>query len=285
MAFTLGGVLCLLLWRRHRRRALLVGGLVAIGLARGTKFSAGAAVIGSAVCMATLPAPWWRRAVGAFTAVAVPLVVFVVVNPHLWLHPVTRTLAMTEQWSRVIAAQQRDPFLRPLCVTDRWQALRLTLSRVVLDPAHGTGTPGFAGLVPRVVVALLVCAAVATLIIVVLRMTGRELRRRQLALSLGCAAAAMPVAFFTDALAWLVGALILLGAWRIGRRAVGPERHQAVACFAAIYVVVLVATVMWLPFDWPRYYLPLVALTPVLGAAAAVEAEVALASAGIAARA
>jgi hypothetical protein len=276
MAFTLLGLWLLLLWLRHGRIGLMIGASITMGLACGTKFSAGALVLGSMVFVALVPAPGWKRAWRGFLAGGIPAAVFVAVNPHLWFHPLGNTLAMMRAWSSFIATQQQDPFHVPHRVTSRWQALELTLSRVVTRPSYGSGTPGFSGLVPRILVPLLVFVAVSALIVTILRLTGRARRKRELGLTFGCAALVALTAPFADEIAVVISVLVILGAWQIGRRLRGAERFQAAGCFAVLFLSTFVTSVWWLPFDWPRYYLPLLGLTPVLGAMGGAKLEAAV---------
>jgi len=268
MAFTLTGLWCLLLWRRRGSTWLLAGACVAWGLACGTKFSSGAQVAGGMFFVAIVSAPWWKRCLRILVAGAVPSAIFVAVNPYLWLHPLDNTVAIIRLWSAGIVHQQHDPVLAPLRVTERLRALHLTLSRVILSPSHGRQTPGFCGQVPRVLVALLVATAVAASVGAILRWRGRELCRRKLMFMFACAGAALGVALFADGASIAIAMLLVLGAWKV----VQPGRGG----FAVIYLATLVATVWWLPFDWPRYYLPLLGVTSVLGALGGAQIEAAL---------
>jgi 4-amino-4-deoxy-L-arabinose transferase-like glycosyltransferase len=273
MAFTLLAVWLLLRWQRRQRLWLLCVSSISAGLACGTKFSAGALVLGSMVFLAIVPAPFWKRALRSLLAGAIPAAVFVAVNPHLWFHPLHNTLAMTRAWSTFLAIQQQDPFNAAHAVTSRWQALHLTLSHVLLAPTYDTGAPGLSGLLPRVLVALLVGVGVAALVVMALRLAGRSIQKRQLALTGGCAMLASIAAWLPGKAPMLIAALFVLGAWHIGRRLHDEGCGQAAGAFSVLFFATFVASVGWLPFDWPRYYLPLLGLTPVLAALGGVELE------------
>ncbi|MHC4379749.1 MAG: sulfatase family protein [Planctomycetota bacterium] len=69
---------------------------------------------------------------------------------------------------------------------------------------------------------------------------------------------------------WLAGLLVVAGLGQLSVKAYGslrdPERDPSpwvLWCFALTWIV---ATVLWIPLDWPRYYLPIMVFTSLLAA-------------------
>jgi 4-amino-4-deoxy-L-arabinose transferase-like glycosyltransferase len=74
-------------------------------------------------------------------------------------------------------------------------------------------------------------------------------------------------------LANLIGAAVLLSS---RRASAAPARRECALALLAVLGASLLVTGIWLPFDWPRYYLPLLVLSPVLPVAALRRAGLAL---------
>jgi hypothetical protein len=63
---------------------------------------------------------------------------------------------------------------------------------------------------------------------------------------------------------WLAGALVLAGAAALVRRP-SPEGVRGLAAVLLVWSLVTTAVVaVWLPLDWERYHLPVIAVASVL---------------------
>lgn len=104
----LGAVLCCA-YARRQRWTLLIGAGLAGGLACAIKFNA-APIVAAAVLIV-----WWyssrQRIARAAAVAAIPLIVFVAVNPYLYPAPIARTRAIIQTWSARKVQQQQDPHL------------------------------------------------------------------------------------------------------------------------------------------------------------------------------
>ena len=281
LAFTLAALWFVLLWLRQTRPWQLAVALVCLGLACATKLNAGALVLVTVLFVALVPAPLKTRMTRALVATAVPSAVFVSVNPYLWPHPLGRTLSLVEGWRQCMLVQQADPANAATKVVDRLRALDLVFHRVLLIPVRSAGLDGIAGLWSHALLGLLVFVAIACLALAAFRWSGGGLDRRRVRMALALGALADPLTWAFPGSNALVALLLGLGAWRLALRLRGPHLFGAPGYLALFLLTTLVATWLWLPFDWHRYYLPLLGLTPVLGALEAIELEQAKASLGI----
>ena len=278
LAFTLAALWFVLLWLRRTRPWQLAVALVCLGLACATKLNAGALVPVTALFVAMVPAPLKTRMTRALLAVAVPSAVFVSVNPYLWPRPLERTLSLIEGWHQCMLVQQADPANTARRVLDRLRAFDLILHRVLILPVRSAGPDGFASLWSHALLGMLVFAAIVCLTLAAFRWSGGGTDRRRVRIALVLGALAAPMTWVFPGTNALVALLLGLGAWRLALRLRGPDRFGASGYVTLFLLTTLVATWLWLPFDWHRYYLPLLGVTPVLGALGAIEIEQAEAS-------
>jgi hypothetical protein len=158
-------------------------------------------------------------------------------------------------------------------VAGRWQALGLTLSRILIRPQLGLGGAGLSGAFARAVVASLAAVATSACAVAVVGKLRPTVSRRALAWIAVVALASLALTWFVPALAVLLVVLVALGTWQLVHAWRDPSRSRAAVCFAVAYVLTFVAGVWWLPFDWPRYYAPTLGLTSVLVAMGAADLE------------
>jgi hypothetical protein len=253
-----------------------VGALVSLGLACGTKLNAGVLVPVTVIFVAILPAPLKKRVSRALLVGTIPAAVFVAVNPYLWPQPFARTLSLIRGWGSFLQEQQADPVHAAARVVDRLDALDLVVQRVLLLPTRGTGIPGFPGSWAHALAALLALVAVTCFALAAFRWSGKGVDRRQVVLAFGLGTLAAPMTWEFPGGNALVALLLGLGAWRLVTRLRGSGGFEAAGYFTLVLLTTLVATWLWLPFDWQRYYLPALGLTPVLGGLGAIEIEQAL---------
>jgi hypothetical protein len=266
LTLTLLGVWLTLLWVRQRRRWQLPLGLLFLGLACASKLSAGTAVVATTLFVACVPGSPRMRVARATLATALPFTVFVICNPFLWPNPVTRTVWMLEGWSRSVAQQGLDPMHATVKVASLGHAVYLVLMRVFWRPERGIHAKGLEGDLPHLIVVIAtvsVLAAAGSLGIAYWRRRGRPLALPR-AVVIPLLLVALPVAWLVDPSAWLLVALIGLGVVRLVWRLRGADRCNGVGYFFVLLAATLLATTLWLPFDWARYYLPALALTPIL---------------------
>jgi len=243
-----------------RLLALILG-----GLACATKFSAGVVVLGIGFHM--LSEARSRRWLWLAAVLTIPTVTFVSVNP--WLHPapIERTLELMVDWDGSKARQKEDPLLAADAIAGPMQGLATVVFRGVLQPHSNRHTSS---------------------------LTSAHLRARLGALASGLVVFSLAMA----TLGWRVGGCLPPAAWMIfaigtagdmllwqmigrpplpgvsGLALVGiatlvskarSEHSAPVHGFAIVWLTVLVGTGLWLPFDWPRYHLPVIVLSaPIL---------------------
>ncbi len=266
LAFTLAGAGWVLVWLRRRRPWALPLGLMLLGLACGSKLSAGTAVVATAVFLAWVPGSIRARIARAAMAVAIPFATFIAINPFLWSSPLERTLWMLRGWSASIAQQALDPLHASARVTSLGRALRLLWSRVFWSPEHGLHAQGLEGALPHLVVVIATVVAGAVLGRILLGFASR--RGLPLPISRGAKIvlliAAFPLAWLVEGSTVLLLGLMVVGLVRLAIRLRGAGRFQGEAYFVWLLASTVVATVIWLPFDWARYYLPVLGWTPIL---------------------
>jgi hypothetical protein len=119
-------------YARRPRWATLIGAGLAGGLACAIKFNA-APIVAAAVLIV-----WWystrQRIARAVAVAAMPLILFVAVNPYLYPAPIARTRAIISTWNARKLQQQHDPNLAASVVQSRAEALQLVLRRGIVQP-------------------------------------------------------------------------------------------------------------------------------------------------------
>jgi hypothetical protein len=264
-------------WLCDRRVWALAGTLVTLGLACATKFSAGSLVLATAAFCACLSASRQRRALYLLCIAIVPAAVFVAVNPYLWGDPIRRTLLAWRTWSTFLSEQRLDPTLAAFKINGPLHALKLVSLRTLLIPVCGFEVPILDHLWLYLLDTLLAGVSVASLTLAALQRCSRgPVARSKLLVTLALGVFASAISWYAPGGMALLGAMFVAGTWRLS----GQLRHggwrTATGYFAVVLAVTFTSSVLWLPFDWSRYYLPVLALTPVLGAAGAAEIETAI---------
>jgi hypothetical protein len=264
------GFASLYLVRFARSHQLLTLGLSAIcaGLACAVKLSAGAWCLGAGAYLAAAALRDPRARLSLVLSALLSLASFVAVNPYLYADPWGRTLGLVHDWSASKARQQADPRLADTAVRDPLQRVHHVTARGVFAPAS---TPHIQSLALNAFFALLpLCLGLAAISGAALWISGWQLTLRgpPRALALDCAYALCGCALerlLSSRLTFYGGAAALGLAW-LARSA----RRQAPArAFACVFFATWIATSLWLPFDWARYYLPVASLSAVLYALAA----------------
>lgn len=279
MCLSLAAIWLMLVWWRRRNTAALVAGLVAIGLACATKFSAGSLAVLTGIAVCLVPAPLAVRASRAVAAGLIPVFVFVAVNPYLWRQPVADTLELLHRWSDSRRDQQADPALSANAVHDRSTACRLVFERTFLP-----GVPVRQGNALGVVAKGLVAATATFVGLTALlargvsagRRTRTTSRKSSLAIA-GTAALSSVLAVAVVPLQWLAASLNVAGSIRIIRHLARHRQCDGMAYFGIVYAGTVVATVLWLPFDWGRYYMPVLGLTTIVASLGVMEFQESLA--------
>ncbi|MGE3766898.1 MAG: phospholipid carrier-dependent glycosyltransferase, partial [Kofleriaceae bacterium] len=253
IAFLLAAVAALQSFIASGRRWMFFLALSFIGLSCAVKFSTAPVVVAAMIVFVGARGTIVRR-VGRLLAIAIiPFAVFVVVNPYLYPAPITRSLELVERWSATKRAQQSMPSIANQAVTS-------PIQRVALVTARGV-------LVPKAVWPLLPLGLVVGLaILAFLIQTGRsELARRPCTIVVASGVAAVLAANVLDGPALLLPLLAGAGAVELVLRV--KARDGVWTHYAAVLAVFLIFTALWLPFDWSRYYLPVIALMSVVYAA------------------
>jgi len=274
MFLTLTGIWLTLRWIRRGGMGALTGALVFVGLACATKFSAGSLAAATAALVGLVRAPFRKRVLHVLLAAAVPAAVFVAVNPFLWPQPVKGTLALLREWSAIMHGQKADPALAADAVTDRWKAARLVLRNGCVPVRHGPDVVGTPAPWHNALAAALAFAGVGGLALAAFRRGRAPVPGRgRFAAALGLGTAAALAAAGTPKGAVLTAAVLAVGAWRTARRLRTARRFEAPEYLGALFLATLAATVAWLPFDWPRFYLPVFSLSAAFAAWGAMEME------------
>ncbi len=248
--------------RRGDRRAFYAA-LVLAGMAAAVKFSAGTLVLAQGALVLARGAPWRRRLRDAALVAALPFAVFCAVNPYLYPNPVGRTLDIVSTWSDTMAELQRDPRLVAKAVASPGEGLALVADRGILEPWLGHSLLDAAKLALPVAIAVLAAGLAAALVRHRIRFVASPRDPRLAAALTACAIVAALRLFAGLSLS---AAVFLLGLQRLAMGPVGgPDGADAGArrFVIAAFAVTLLLTGFWLPFDWHRYYLRILALVPV----------------------
>lgn len=273
MCLSLAAIWLILVWWRRRNTVALLAGLVTIGLACATKFSAGSLAVLTGIAVCLVPAPLAVRTWRAAASGLVPVFVFVAVNPYLWRHPVADTLELLQRWSDSRRDQQADPALAADAVLGRSTACRLVFERTCL-PGVPVGQGNALGMVAKGLVAATVTfVGLAALVArgVSARRRTRSMSRQSAVVIAATAAVASMLAVAVVPLRWLAASLNVAGSVRIIRHLVRHRQCDGMAYFGIVYAGTVVATVLWLPFDWGRYYMPVLGLTTIVASLGVME--------------
>ncbi|MBI3182666.1 MAG: phospholipid carrier-dependent glycosyltransferase [Myxococcales bacterium] len=255
------------------RAAYFWSSLALMGLSCAVKFSSGPLVVATAAfCLLARRQPPGKRLWRALAVMLVPFAVFVAVNPYLYPDPIGRTVGLIRVWSVSKKLQQGVPAVAPEAVKSPGRKLALVTAKAVLRPEHSDWVAhsldsgrlwlwGLAGL-----------AAVAALLRFRIRLGAT---RARLAAALGTSVAAVALAFLLGAPGILLPALAGAGLLHLARTSRSLWRSGsglgAVGYQLLVALCFFVFTAVWLPFDWTRYYLPVLVLMPVVYVAGAAE--------------
>lgn len=225
------------------------------GVACAVKFSAGAFVAAFGLHALSQAR---RFPAGALLMGAVPVAVFIAVNPYLYPAPAQRTLELVRSWSQSKSAQQADRWLAQDAVHSPLIGVLLTAARGALRP---TATPPFKGraleqLRAHGLLLLLGSALTAAALAAQRRVRLTPDRRAWLSvlLAVGVAWALEFTLLGGPGVLSALAAVGCVGLWR-------ARDDRVVRIYGLIWLVVFFSVGAWLPFDWARYYLPVVLLT------------------------
>jgi hypothetical protein len=262
IALLLFGSHALLRFTLAGRLRWLVFGLLCGGLACAVKFSSGAWWLGAVVYLGfsarNRTGGLARRCAPLLAAAVVPLAGFIAINPYLYRDPLARSGALVQAWQASKAVQRSDPQLAAAVVNSQVRRFALVTARGALAP---TSAPFMESLALDAAVRLtpsglgLFAFGLLALWVAGWRLSpladARSLWRLCAWFMLGAASEFALTAHVT----WFGGACAL------GLRSLAwqaePLARRARA-FACVLGVMWLVTALWLPFDWSRYYLPLV---------------------------
>lgn len=247
----------------RRRRTSFALALVLMGLACAVKLNSAPIVLACGLFVVARPASLATRLRRGLAAACVPVAVFCAVNPYLYDDPLAKMGAFVSGWSEIKGRQQLDPQLAAKAVPSRATGLALmareTIARPTLDHRRLRGLAGHGWI-------LAMGAAVVTA--VALRRYRFEVRG--LASPYGRYAlgvlAALGIGLLCLGAVGLPALLLALGFFgSLAMRT--PAERAAPGLEPALFVatcagVMLVATGLWIPHDWARYYLPTLVLLP-----------------------
>jgi hypothetical protein len=228
--------------------------LVVVGLSCAVKFSTGPLVLALLAIYGVRQEQPKKRFARGLAILIIPFAVFVAVNPYLYPDPIGRTRSLVASWSVSKRAQQER--FSDEAVTSIPQRFGLVAAKGVFAPRLATWSAASARI------------ASAAGIITALALLGLSIRRasRRLRLLWIGAASLIAIALLAllDALAVLLPLLTVAGGVHLALLARDRETATVAHSFAIILGTFVVVTALWLPFDWSRYYLPLIALMPVV---------------------
>lgn len=237
-----------------------------MGLSCATKFSSAPFVVGAAVALAfSAKASLRKKVVSATVSLCVPAVIFVAVNPFLYPDPIGRTLSLRSEWSARKAEQQTFSSISHQAVRTLPERVKL-MTKNVLRPT-GLGGP----VIPaqRAAETGMLCVVLGWTLVRAVNRSCQVSAVDRTSWITGICFVALDWMFNLDAS--IVPLLLGMGLVKIGRLVLYDRKAQSRTCrvatgFLAMFVVVLTMTTLWLPFDWSRYYLPVIVMLPVLHA-------------------
>ena len=262
LVFLLAATAALFGFVRKKSASYAILAATAAGFSCAAKFSSAPIVPVIAVAAAFCARGSIRhRASLTLATLVIPVAVFVAVNPYLYDAPIDKTLHILHLWKELIGRQAIDPALVDHVVHSRLAAIAWIVGEVVGPDLADKILAGLAalclwvwlrfGLRPRLSLRATI-GLIAALVLVMLLEWQITDRTRVMSLL-------WPIALF---------AIV-----RSHRSQTASERAQdIVVCGAALFVTGWVS--LWLPFYWPRYSLPPIALGSIvlaLGATRLVE--------------
>lgn len=263
LALALGSLVLLLRALDAGRLQTIVAAGACAGLAGATKLSAGAIAAGLLVAIAATGSDRRSASLRTLVAAAAIGIAFVLPNPYLYPNPIVRTADLATQWSASKREQQTDPALAPTAVHSTLRGLALTTVRGIFRPGHPREL--HRGHWSALAEKLPVAGGWVALALGCLYLAGHRARisdpRRSLGLPLGVAlgACALELALLGSLTPStplsMLGIVVPLAT--PAESALAGSRRRA---FLLVYFVTWCATSLWLPFDWARYYLPVIAL-------------------------
>ncbi len=257
LAFLAAAAASFAVFVRHSSRLAFAVSLVGMGLSCAVKFSSAPLVFATGLFVLLRPGPLRARLRRAALVASVPLAIFVAINPYLYPDPVGRSLDFLSSWSELKQQQQRDPALAPSVVSSPLQGLSATLRASLIRPPFFQ--PRLAALRPKLW--LVATAAALGLLLAMRRFRFRlpEPRGARGPLELAILASGWLLPFSVGATGLSLG-LAALGAFWLFRVRTGPPSRELAVYLALIAGITTVATGLWLPFTWGRYYLPVLTL-------------------------
>jgi 4-amino-4-deoxy-L-arabinose transferase-like glycosyltransferase len=244
--------------------------LVLAGLSCAVKFSSGPFVLASLAVYGIRHEQPSRRLARGVAILFVPFAVFVAVNPYLYPDPIRRTRSLIASWS--ISKHMQQERFSDEAVTSMPQRFGLVASKGVLAPRFATWS-GAGGDIAGPAGAVLALGLLGLAIRGALRARDRSRQRRLFWIA---ASSSIGIALLAvlDAFAALLPLLAVAGCVQLAVLARSRERDERSAVVRSFIIVLgafVVATALWLPLDWSRYYLPVIALMPVVYVAGVAE--------------
>jgi hypothetical protein len=265
LCLMLAGVLAFHRFLARSSAWALAGALLLAGLSVAVKFSSAPLLAAMALTAVAVPGTARQRLLRGALAAAVPSLAFVSVNPFLYPDPIGRTLWLASSFDQIF---QRLAEIWPFshrAVAGPAQGLWLVAQHGLLAPSfHLDARLVFEQAVPGLALGAAVCLWVVRRR---LRFAAPPGPRRAALLGTGLASALLAAS------PWVGAAFcpFALGVARVlAGRPTGPDPALR-ARFGGFLLLALAATWLltglWLPLDWPRYYLRVLALAPVFFAA------------------
>jgi hypothetical protein len=257
LALLLLGTHSLLAYARTSRFAWLAAALVCGGLACAVKFTAGAFCVAMLLYVGqrSLRRRELRWALPA--AVAVPVFCFVAVNPYLYDAPLAKTVQLVRDWQSSKALQREHPVVAHQAVHGWNRGLELVSLRGALAPTSAPFPRSDASeAVWRLTPLLLGLSslALAALWLGGLRPSLRRPAGRLWPLLGAFVGGSALEAILADRWTWF-GGLCGLGLASLVVE-LGGRRGSVLRPFCCVLLATWLFTALWLPFDWSRYYLP-----------------------------
>ncbi len=273
LLFLLSSVVFSLAHMKTSKLFWLALSLIFLGFSCAVKFSSGPAVVALLVFILLRRSSLKKKILNFIAVLILPFLIFSIVNPYLYRNPIGRTAALISDWKTSKERQKTDPILARQSIPARWAGLVTATARGVLKP---TQTPPFGSkMLARFQKHSPMILGLLATIVGLLALLGHRPYFRSSRKTAFVAGSIFGLGFLVEV--WLFGSggastgLFFLGAWAVYSRSLSrsddsDEDRRRVGFFSILFISILLMTGWWLPFDWARYYLPIIALSSVLGA-------------------
>jgi 4-amino-4-deoxy-L-arabinose transferase-like glycosyltransferase len=278
LLFLVTGLYLFLRYIRTSQVRMLLFASFSFGLSCAVKFNAGVVVVAALGFILLQTKPLQHRLWISFITVFTSVSAFILVNPFLYTNPIHKTQNIINSWSATKKKQQRDPTLAKGSLSTTTQKLQHMVKRAFLNPFD---TPPF-GLAFFIWVLKPAGSMIVLLLLILIGSAGigftfqeHPLQKWRL-LILSCTTVSILLySLLFRHLGGIFGALVILGlvglihkhTWLVPHEENQAWKRQQGLFLCFYFGTAFVLTGLWLPFDWSRYYLPVIMILPIFALA------------------